>query len=126
MSNTDESACPSCGETNFMRASVSDDIASTLDAGSGVVFVSCNGCGDRLTITVRASTSRSKRTDETGEGSACPSCAATNILAVELAPDALIQLEQGYVLFDVECMDCNESYTVEATVENIDGQGEAE
>ena len=126
MSTTDASACPSCGEADFLMASVSDDIASTLDAGSGVVFVSCNGCGDRLTVTVSASTSRSQRTGETADGSTCPSCAATNILAVELAPDALIQLEQGYVLFDVECMDCNEAYTVEATVENIDGESGAE
>lgn len=119
MSDDSTSECPTCHETDYLMASVPDDLTYSLDAGGGVVFVTCNGCGDRLSFTVEATRSRISATDETADGATCPDCGETNILVAELSPDSLIQLESGYVLFDVECMGCHATYTVETTVENI-------
>lgn len=108
--------CPSCGSTSYMDAALTDDIASSLDAGGGVVTAACHTCDDRVAFQLEADQSCQPGADDTATGSTCPACGDANILGVSLSADSLSQLEEGYVLLDVSCMSCDTDYTVQTSV----------
>ena len=119
MGSSTPAECPTCSGTDFLMATLPGDISHSLDGGSGVVFAECEGCGDDISFDIVAERSRDAATETVTEEVTCPDCWANSVLSVELSTDALIQLPEGYLVLNVECLDCGFAYTVETVVSGV-------